>query len=79
MITRAGMDPVVPVRVYLDTGCPDAVDNCTVVRDMNTALTAKKYDETYVEVTGVQHDWPYWAARLPKELTFFRQGKMGCD
>jgi len=79
MITRAGMDPVVPVRVYLDTGCPDAVDNCTVVREMNTALVAKKYDEKYVEVTGVQHDWPYWATRLPTELLFFREGKTSCD
>src|SRR5262249_11538641 len=38
MITRASQDPVVPVRFYLDTGCPDANDNCTVVQQERDAL-----------------------------------------
>jgi enterochelin esterase family protein len=71
MITRAGQDPVVPVRFYLDTGCPDGADNCTVVQQVRDALEAKSYDVTYVEDDTAQHDWPYWAARLPKLLTDF--------
>ena len=74
MITRAGQDPVVPVRFYLDTGCPDGADNCTVVKQVRDALTAKSYDVTYVEDDSAQHDWPYWAERLPKLLLDFPKG-----
>jgi enterochelin esterase family protein len=78
MITRAGQDPVVPVRFYLDTGCPDGADNCTVVKQVRDALQAKSYDVTYVEDDTAQHDWPYWAARLPKLLADFPNGA-SCD
>lgn len=74
MITRAGQDPVVPVRFYLDTGCPDGNDNCTVVQQVRDALKAKSYDVTYVEDDTAQHDWPYWAERLPQLLTDFPKG-----
>ena len=71
LITRAGQDPVVPVRFYLDTGCPDANDNCTVVQEERDALEGKGYDVTYVQDDTAMHDWPYWAARLPKLLADF--------
>ena len=71
MITRAGQDPVVSVRFYLDTGCPDQNDNCTVVQQERDALKGKGYDVLYVEDDGAMHDWPYWAQRLPKLLTDF--------
>ncbi len=71
LITRASQDPVVPVHFYLDTGCPDANDNCTVVQQMNQSLSNKSYGVVYVEQDGAQHDWPYWAARLPKLLGSF--------
>jgi len=74
MITRAGQDPVVPVRFYLDTGCPDANDNCTVVQQVRDALEGKGYDVLYEEDDTAMHDWPYWAERLPKLLTDFPAG-----
>ena len=77
MLTRAAQDPSVPVRVYLDTGCPD--DNCDVVRPMNDTLTKRGYDVLYVEEAGAAHDWSFWAGRLPKLLTRFREGQTSCD
>ena len=71
MITRAAQDPVVPVRFYLDTGCPDQNDNCTVVQQERDALKGKGYEVTYVEDDTAMHDWPYWAERLPKLLGDF--------
>jgi enterochelin esterase family protein len=78
MITRASQDPVVPVRFYLDTGCPDANDNCTVVQQERDALKAKGYDVVYAEDDTAMHDWPYWAARLPKLLADF-PGPAACN
>ncbi len=77
MITRAGQPPHVAVRFYLDTGCPD--DNCDVVRSMNDTLSKQGYDVEYVEAANAQHDWPFWAERLPELLLRFRQGKTGCN
>ncbi len=77
MIKRAGNDPVVPVRFYLDNGCPN--DNCVSVRAVNDALTTKGYDVLHVEEPNAQHDWAFWAGRLPKLLTRFREGKTGCQ
>jgi enterochelin esterase family protein len=76
MITRAGADPKVAVRFYLDHGCPN--DNCIENQNMSTALTAKGYDVDHVEVAGAQHDWAYWADRFPQMLTYFRAGKAAC-
>jgi len=78
MITRAGQDPVEPIRFYLDTGCPDANDNCTVVQQERDALEGKGYDVTYVEDDTAMHDWPYWAERLPKLLEDF-PGAAACN
>lgn len=78
MITRAGQDPVVPVRFYLDTGCPDANDNCTVVQQERDALLGKGYEVLYEEDDTAMHDWPYWAERLPKLLADF-PGNAACD
>jgi enterochelin esterase-like enzyme len=77
MLTRAAQAPNVPVRVYLDTGCPD--DNCDVVRPMNDTLTKRAYDVLYVEEANAAHDWSFWAGRLPKLLTRFREGQTTCD
>lgn len=77
MVTRAGNDPVVPVRFYLDNGCPN--DNCVEVNAVNTALVKKGYDVLHVEEPNAQHDWAYWAGRLPKLLQRFREGKTGCQ
>jgi len=71
LITRASQDPTVALHFYLDTGCPDENDNCSVVEAMNQALSQKGYGVVYVESNGAQHDWPFWAARLPKLLTSF--------
>lgn len=76
MITRAGADPKVPVRFYLDHGCPD--DNCIENQNMSAALITKGYDVDQVEVAGAQHDWAYWADRFPQMLTYFRAGKAAC-
>lgn len=78
MITRASQDPIVPVRFYLDTGCPDANDNCTVVQEERDALDAKGYDVVYDEDDTAMHDWPYWAKRLPKLLADF-PGSAACN
>ena len=77
MLTRAAQDPSVPVRVYLDHGCPN--DNCDVVRQMNDTLTKRGYDVMHVEQAGAAHDWSFWAERLPKLLTRFREGQTTCD
>lgn len=77
MITRAGNDPVVPVRLYLDNGCPN--DNCVEVNQVFDALTKKGYDVVHVQEPNAQHDWAFWAGRLPKLLLRFREGKSGCN
>lgn len=77
MITRAGQDPTVPVRIYLDHGCPG--DNCEENRAMTQALANKGYDQKHVEAPGAQHDWSYWRARLPELLTWFRDARTDCD
>jgi enterochelin esterase family protein len=82
MIARASQDPVVGVRFYLDNGIPSGTcasdDNCQVTQQMSDALVAKGYDVLHVTAPNAQHDWPYWRARLPQLLAFFRKGKSGC-
>jgi iron(III)-enterobactin esterase len=73
MIARASEDPKVPVRFYLDHGCPN--DNCVENQQMNAALVQKGYEVTHVEVAGAQHDWSYWRTRLPQMLEYFRAGR----
>ena len=83
MIARASQDPVVAVRFYLDNGIPGGTcgqdDNCDVTRQMDAALVAKAYAVDHVEVNGAVHDWPYWRARFPQLLAYFRKGKVGCQ
>ncbi len=76
MITRGGQDPKVPVRFYLDHGCPD--DNCDENRAMATALTQKGYELDHVEVANAEHAWSYWHDRFPQALRYFRQGRPAC-
>jgi len=77
LVTHAQTTPKIPVRFYLDHGCPD--DNCISNRDMNLALVAKSYDVMHVEDPGAQHDWSFWKARLPRLLGDFRSGQTACD
>jgi enterochelin esterase family protein len=77
MVSRASQDPVVPLRIYLDHGCPN--DNCEVNRQMTQALSTKGYDQKHVEAPGAQHDWADWRARLPEMLTYFRDGRSDCN
>ena len=69
LVLRAQQTPKIPVRFYLDHGCPN--DNCDSNRDMNAALAAKNYDVMHVEDPGAQHDWSFWKNRLPKLLHDF--------
>jgi enterochelin esterase family protein len=71
--------PVLPVRWYLDTGCP--ADNCDSNRQLADALAAKGYALTHIEETSSDpdiHDWQHWEARLPFLLQDFRAGLTGC-
>lgn len=76
MVTRAGADPVLPLRIYLDNGCPD--DNCDETQAVYDALMKKAYDVEHIIEPGGVHDWAYWQKRLPGLLTFFRDGRQGC-
>lgn len=77
MITRVESSPKIPVRFYLDSGCPD--DNCDVTDEMASVMTTKGYDLVRVKVNGAQHDWSYWRDRLPGMLTHFRDKQTVCD
>lgn len=76
LITRAGADPVVPVRWYVDHGCPQ--DNCDENRALVTNLNNKGYSVVHNEEQGGAHDWAYWQKRLPLLLSTFRTGRTGC-
>lgn len=81
LITRAGGDPKVPVRWYVDYGCQSGdltADNCDVNRQLVTALQGKGYSVVSNEEAGGQHDWAYWEKRMPLLLSTFRAGKTGC-
>lgn len=77
MITRVSAEPARPLRLYLDSGCPN--DNCVVTDEMSAALTAKGYDHVRVTDQGAAHDWRFWRVRLPGLLTHFREGQTSCD
>lgn len=76
MIQRAGADPVVPVRLYVDHGCPN--DNCDENRRFVAAVQSKGYEIQHVEAPNAAHDWPDWRARVPAIYTTFRSGRSGC-
>jgi iron(III)-enterobactin esterase len=77
MITRAESDPKKPLRIYLDSGCPD--DNCVVTDQMDTVLTTKGYDHVRIKQNGASHDWQFWRDRLSGVLTHFRENQTICD
>ena len=67
-----------PLRFYLDTGCPESLDNCASTQALRTTLSTKGYDTHYVEQDGGQHDWPFWQGRLPQLLGDFHKAQTGC-
>lgn len=69
LVVRAQQTAKIPVRFYLDHGCPN--DNCDSNRDMNAALVQKGYDVVHVEDPGAQHDWSFWKNRMPQLLHDF--------
>lgn len=77
MITRAESEAKKPLRIYLDSGCPD--DNCDVTDRLAGVLAAKGYDHVRIKEQGAEHDWSYWRDRLPGMLTHFRDGQTACD
>jgi iron(III)-enterobactin esterase len=77
MITRAAETPKIPVRFYLDSGCPG--DNCEVTDEMAETLEQKGYDFVRIKEPGALHVWSHWHARLGGMLTHFRDGLTACD
>jgi enterochelin esterase family protein len=73
---RIAQDPVLPLRFYLDHGCPG--DNCDENRAFVAQLLERGYPVTHLEQTGAQHDWSYWEGRLPFLLQDFRKDRSGC-
>jgi enterochelin esterase family protein len=65
-----------PVRFYLDWGCPD--DNCDEGRAFAAALRAKQYSVEVVEEPNGDHNWQWWEGRLPSLLHSFRAGQGAC-
>lgn len=68
MIDRVDLSPVLPIRVYLDSGSPN--DNMTVNQLMADVLQAKGYDYLHVIEPGAAHDWAFWAGRFDELLEF---------
>ncbi|MCW5810606.1 MAG: hydrolase [Labilithrix sp.] len=77
MIRRARELPARPLRVYLDSGCPD--DNCAPTDRLASVLRDKGYDFVRVREDGGRHDWAFWRDRLAGMLTHFRDGQTTCD
>lgn len=77
MIARAASTPKIPVRFYLDSGCPN--DNCVVTDAMHATLQQKGYDVVRIKEDGAAHAWSYWNGRLGGLLTHFREGQTVCD
>ena len=77
MITRVQQSPKIPVRFYLDSGCPD--DNCDVTDQMDTVMTQKGYDHVRIKELNAEHDWSFWRGRLGGLLTHFRENQTVCD
>jgi len=68
MIGLMQAGPAEPLRIYLDSGCPN--DNCDVTRRLSDLLAAQSYDLRHVEAPGAQHDWADWRARFGGALAF---------
>jgi enterochelin esterase family protein len=81
MIVRAGQDPVLPLRFYVDHGSPTAGctrddepggDDCQSSLDFVRTLKSRGYTVAHWNEPGAAHDWFYWKKRLPKLLCAFR-------
>ncbi|MBZ4415479.1 esterase family protein [Myxococcus sp. RHSTA-1-4] len=81
MILRAGEEPVVPVRFYVDHGSPRAGctrddepggDDCESSLRFVAALRGRGYGVAHWNDPGAPHDWSAWKRRLPKLLCSFR-------
>ncbi len=77
LVAKVRNDPAVPVRFYVDHGCPG--DGCDSNRRFVEALKAKGYVHKHLEEAGGQHDWAYWQKRMPEVFRYFREGRMGCE
>ncbi|QDE95188.1 alpha/beta hydrolase [Myxococcus xanthus] len=81
MILRAGQEPVVPVRFYVDHGSPvagctrdgeEGGDDCQSNLQFVEALRGRGYGVAHWNEPGAEHDWAFWKRRLPKLLCNFR-------
>ncbi|MCY1017037.1 alpha/beta hydrolase [Pyxidicoccus sp. MSG2] len=81
MVVRAGQDPVVALRFYVDHGSPTAGctrdgeeggDDCQSSLQFVAALKGKGYTVAHWNEPGAAHDWSFWKKRLPKLLCSFR-------
>ncbi len=77
MLKRVQQSPKIPVRFYLDSGCPD--DNCDVTDQMDAIMTQKGYDHVRIKEMNAEHDWSFWRGRLDELLTHFRENQSVCD
>lgn len=68
MIDRVDLSPMLPIRVYLDSGSPN--DNMTVNQLMADVLQARGYDYLHVIEPGAAHEWGFWAGRFDELLEF---------
>ena len=83
MVIRAGEEPVLPLRFYVDHGSPATAAGCTRDNEEGgddcessllfvTALRARGYTVAHWNDPGAPHDWAAWKGRLPKLLCSFR-------
>ncbi|WP_164008509.1 alpha/beta hydrolase [Pyxidicoccus trucidator] len=81
MVVRAGQDPVLPLRFYVDHGSPTAGcardgepggDDCQSSLQFVAALKGRGYGVAHWNEPGAAHDWSFWKKRLPKLLCSFR-------
>jgi len=81
MVVRAGQEPVVPVRFYVDHGSPvagctrdgeEGGDDCQSNLQFVDALRGRGYGVAHWNEPGAEHDWFFWKRRLPKLLCAFR-------
>ncbi|MFP2912216.1 alpha/beta hydrolase [Pyxidicoccus sp. 3LFB2] len=81
MIVRAGQEPKVALRFYVDHGSPTAGctrddepggDDCQSSMQFVTALKSRGYSVAHWNEPGAAHDWSFWKKRLPKLLCSFR-------
>ena len=60
--------PMLPARVYLDSGSPN--DNMQVTQEMAAALAGRGYDHRHLLEPNGRHEWPFWAGRFDELLEF---------